>query len=149
MKSRIVLASIKYAFFFLFMYASFSKLMAYDYYLYDLKRSPLLSNYATIIAILVPSTELLVAGLLLSDKTSKGGLLGSLALMILFTLYVSYVLFFTSSRPCTCGGIIRNLTWPQHLLFNLFFLILSILGIYLQTRFQHSTYIFTGEAENL
>ncbi|WP_089784819.1 MauE/DoxX family redox-associated membrane protein [Chitinophaga sp. YR573] len=131
------------------MYASFSKLMAYDYYLYDLKRSPLLSNYATIIAILVPSTELLVAGLLLSDKTSKGGLLGSLALMILFTLYVSYVLFFTSSRPCTCGGIIRNLTWPQHLLFNLFFLILSILGIYLQTRFQHSTYIFTGEAENL
>jgi len=139
MKSSIALSGIKYTFFFLFLYTSFNKLMAYDYYLYDLKRSPVLSNYATIIAILIPTAELLVAGLLLPEKTSKGGLLGSLGLMILFTLYVGYVLFFAASRPCTCGGIIRNLTWPQHLVFNFIFLMLSIVGLYLQRKSKVST----------
>lgn len=121
--------------------------MAYDYYLYDLKRSPILSNYAPIMAILIPIAELLVAGLLLPERTSKGGLLGSLGLMVLFTLYVGYVLFFAASKPCTCGGIIRNLTWPQHLVFNLVFLILSIVGLFLQRKSKPSTYIFTGDAE--
>ena len=148
MKSRITLALIKYVLFFLFLYTGFSKLMAYDYYLYDLKRSPLLSHYAVIIAIVLPAAELLVAGLLLPDKTSKGGLLGSLVLMILFTFYVSFVLFFATSRPCSCGGIIRNLTWPQHLLFNLFFLILSVVGLLLQSKSGSSTYVFKGDAEN-
>ena len=55
MKVKIALSLIRYAFFFLFLYTSFNKLMAYDYYLYDLIRSPLLGNYATIIAIRVPA----------------------------------------------------------------------------------------------
>lgn len=107
--------------------------MAYDFYLYDLKRSPLLGHYAILVAILVPTAELLVAALLLPDKTSKAGLIGSLVLMILFTLYVGYVLAFTTSRPCTCGGIIRQLSWPAHLVFNIAFLLLSVMGIYLQS----------------
>lgn len=146
MKSSITLSVIRYALCFLFLYTSFNKLMAYDYYLYDLKRSPVLGHYATIIAILIPTAELLVAGLLLLEKTIKGGLLGSLVLMIVFTLYVSYVVFFASYRPCSCGGIIRNLTWPQHLVFNIFFVALSILGLYLQRRSTPS-YIHTGDAE--
>lgn len=122
--------------------------MAYDYYLYDLKRSPLFSNYATIVAILVPAAELLVAGLILPDKTSKAGLVGSLGLMALFTLYVGYVLLFAGTRPCTCGGIIRNLTWPQHLIFNLVFLILSFAGLYLHRMSESSTYISRGTPKN-
>ncbi|WP_343670527.1 MauE/DoxX family redox-associated membrane protein [Chitinophaga sp.] len=147
MKSSTILAGIKYAFFFLFLYTAFNKLMAYDYYLYDLKRSPVLGNYATILAVLVPAAELLVAGLLLPEKTTKGGLLGSLTLMVLFTFYVGYVVFFAATRPCTCGGIIRNLTWPQHLVFNLVFLMLSIAGLYLQGKSETSTYKYTGDAE--
>ena len=125
---------ITYALFFLFVYTSLSKLFAFDYYLYDLKRSPLLGNYAMIIAIIVPAAELLVAALLLPDQTRKQGLTGSLMLMILFTGYVVYVLAFTSSRPCTCGGIIRQLSWPNHLLFNISFLLLAILGIHLENK---------------
>ncbi|WP_343689995.1 MauE/DoxX family redox-associated membrane protein [Chitinophaga sp.] len=146
MKSSTTLSGIRYALCFLFLYTSFNKLMAYDYYLYDLKRSPVLGHYATIIAILIPAAELLVAGLLLLEKTIKGGLLGSLALMVVFTLYVSYVVFFAAYKPCSCGGIIRNLTWPQHLVFNLFFVTLSILGLYLQRR-SAPAYIHTGDAE--
>lgn len=147
MKSRIALSWIRYALCFLFLYTSFNKLMAFDYYLYDLKRSPLLGNYAIFIAVLIPTVELLVAGLLLIEKTIKGGLLGSLVLMVLFTIYVGYVLMYASYRPCTCGGIIRELTWPQHLVFNLFFLLLSILGLFLQRR-PIASFIHTGDAEN-
>ncbi|WP_440134074.1 MauE/DoxX family redox-associated membrane protein [Chitinophaga sancti] len=146
MKSSFVLSFIRYALCFLFLYTSFNKLMAFDYYLYDLKRSPLLSNYAIIIAILVPGAELLVAALLLLEKTIRGGLLGSLGLMVLFTIYVGYVLLYAATRPCTCGGIIRNLTWPQHFVFNICFLLLSILGLYLQRR-SLATYFHTGDAE--
>ena len=108
--------------------------MAFDYYLYDLKRSPLLGSYAMTIAIIVPAAELLVAALLLPDQTRKWGLTGSLILMILFTLYVGYVLVFTTSRPCTCGGIIRQLSWPEHLVFNISFLLLAIIGIHLKAK---------------
>lgn len=147
MKSNIALSCIRYALCFLFLYTSFNKLMAFDYYLYDLKRSPLLGHYATIISILIPTVELLVAGLLLLEKTIRGGLLGSLGLMVLFTIYVGYVIFFATYRPCSCGGIIRNLTWPQHLVFNIFFLALSILGLFLQRR-SIASYFHTGDAEN-
>jgi putative oxidoreductase len=129
MKGKPGIALITYALFFLFVYTSLSKLMAYDYYLYDLSRSPLLGKYSTIIATLLPVTELLIAGLLLPDKTRKTGFIAALVLLAIFTAYVSYVLIFTTSRPCTCGGIIRQLSWPGHLLFNILFLILTILGI--------------------
>ncbi|WP_442892031.1 hypothetical protein [Chryseobacterium sp. VD8] len=31
--------------------------------------------------------------------------------------------------PCSCGGVIKNLTWPQHLIFNLFFVVITSLAI--------------------
>jgi len=120
------MALITYALFFLFVYTSLNKLMAYDYYLYDLRRSPLLGKFADAISIVVPGTELITAGLLLFKR--KIGLLASAILMAIFTLYVIYVLLFTTERPCTCGGLIRQLTWPQHLLFNICFLVLAIIG---------------------
>jgi putative oxidoreductase len=134
MKTTTIIAIITYAFFLLFVYTSLSKLIAFDYYLYDLKRSPLLGSYAPVIAFLIPFSELLVAALLLPGKSRMYGLTGSLILMTLFTLYVGYVLTFTTSRPCTCGGIIRQLSWPNHLIFNIGFLLLAILGIYLQSK---------------
>lgn len=128
MKAVTLSAVIGYALCFLFVYASINKLLEFEYYLYDLKRSPLLSSFARSVAVLVPFSELLVATLLLFDRTRKYGLIGSVMLMALFTLYVVYVLDFTSERPCTCGGIIRELTWPQHLVFNVVWLLLALLG---------------------
>jgi hypothetical protein len=136
MKTTTIVAIITYSFIFLFLYTSFSKLMAFDFYLSDLKRSPLLARYAMITAIVVPFVELLVTALLIPHSTRKQGLIGSLILMLLFTLYVGYVLVFTSSRPCTCGGIIRNMTWPNHLVFNIAFLLLAIISIHLHNK-QH------------
>lgn len=132
MKASYILAGICFALFFLFVYASVSKLIAFDYYLYDLKRSPLLHPYASTLAIAVPLLELMVAALLLPDRTRRHGLAGAVLLMLLFTGYVVYVVSFTGERPCTCGGIIRQLSWPQHLVFNSFFLLIALVGYYLE-----------------
>lgn len=139
MKSGKLVAVICYALFFLFIYASISKLVAFDYYLYDLKRSPMLAPYAAIIAIGIPTAEILIAILLLPDRTRIYGLAGAVVLMLGFTLYVVYVLTYTLERPCSCGGIIRELTWPQHLVFNITWLLLALLGVLLQKRRTNTT----------
>jgi hypothetical protein len=110
--------------------------MAFDYYLHDLERSPLLGVYAVPLSVAVPASELIVAVLLLPNSTRRYGLIGAAALMTFFTAYVIYVLEFTIERPCSCGGIIRELTWPQHLVFNISFLLLAMLGLCIQYRQQ-------------
>ena len=114
---------------FLFVYTALSKWFTYDIYLYDLTRSPELGRFALPISILIPGSELLAAVLLIMPSKRKWGFMLSLLLMTMFTLYVAYVLIFAESLPCTCGGIIRDLTWPQHLVFNIFFTFLAALGV--------------------
>lgn len=136
MKARTLTDCICYALFFLFVYAAANKLMAFDFYLYDLRRSPFLSGYALLVSVLVPGAELAVAVLVLFGKTRVYVLAGAVVLMLLFTGYVVLILTGTESRPCSCGGIIKNLSWDKHLFFNVFFLLLSCWGLYLQY-FQH------------
>ncbi|WP_367112868.1 MauE/DoxX family redox-associated membrane protein [uncultured Chitinophaga sp.] len=122
---------IGYAFILLFVYTALSKWFTYNIYLYDLRRSPDLGRFALPISLLVPGLELLAAGLLLFDKTLRKGLWFSFVLMLIFTAYVAYVLIYASDLPCTCGGIIRQLSWPQHLIFNIFFTMLAAVGLHL------------------
>jgi putative oxidoreductase len=120
MKMRII-KIISYAFILLFVYTALSKWFTYKIYLYDLSRSPELRQFAIPISIVVPAVELLAVSLLLFDRTLRKGLWLSFSLMVLFTLYVAYVLIYSPDLPCTCGGIIRELSWRQHLIFNLLF----------------------------
>jgi hypothetical protein len=39
---------------------------------------------------------------------------------------------FYTKLPCTCGGVISKMSWPQHVLFNSGFMILAIVGIQLE-----------------
>jgi putative oxidoreductase len=129
-----------FSIFTLFVYTGVNKLISFDFTLKDLNRSPLLGNYALLIAILVPLLELLTAAMLMIPKYKKTGFLLAFFLMLTFTLYVGYVLSFTNQRPCTCGGIIRQLSWPNHLILNITFLILSTLGWLLHNRKLESNY---------
>jgi putative oxidoreductase len=52
--------------------------------------------------------------------------------MLLFSVYSALVLMkFFEYVPCTCGGVIKNLSWTQNLFFDLFFVALAIAGIVL------------------
>jgi hypothetical protein len=56
-------------------------------------------------------------------------------LMTSFTIYsIMIIAHFFPYVPCSCGGVIRKLTWPQHLALNLFYVALSVLGLVLQRR---------------
>ncbi|WP_407637169.1 MauE/DoxX family redox-associated membrane protein [Daejeonella oryzae] len=58
------------------------------------------------------------------------GLNFSLFLLIQFTIYIILIMLNVFGRiPCSCGGILEEMSWGQHLVFNLFFLLLTIIAI--------------------
>ncbi len=119
----------------LFVYAAFSKLFDHQKFSEDMHNQPFPRWMASFFVWSVPSIELLISGCLLFERTRKTGFYASLFLLTLFTLYIAAILLhFFPRTPCSCGGVIRKLSWQQHLWFNLFFMTLSVAGIRLQSR---------------
>lgn len=118
----------------LFVYAASGKLIEYSVFKAQLKNSEWLRQFAGIIAWLVPAIELIVSLMLTVKVTRILGLYASLILLLIFTLYISGMLLSGKHLPCSCGGVIQQLNWKQHLLFNLFFLVLSLIGILLERK---------------
>jgi hypothetical protein len=118
----------------LFTYTALSKLFEYNSFKNVLSKSPLIGSFSPIIAIALPVIELVVSILLFIPVFKKVGLYGSLGLMILFTGYLGYMIMFTPNRPCSCGGILRQMTWTQHLIFNILFTLLAWIGIRLSSK---------------
>jgi hypothetical protein len=118
----------------LFVYTGINKFIALNTLQYVLKEYPLIGNFPTAVAWGLPLIELFVAALLFIPKTRLRGLYASLILMTGFTAYLSYMLVFTPKLPCTCGGLLQKLSWPQHLIFNILFVLLSIIAIRLRRR---------------
>jgi hypothetical protein len=115
----------------LFVYAASSKLFDYTQFKMQLERSPIIASYAGIIAWLIPTVELTIAAALTVKNIRLYGLYASLFLLFIFTFYIGGMLLSGIHLPCSCGGIIQGFGWGQHLLFNLFFMALSVIGIIL------------------
>lgn len=115
----------------LFVFAGVTKFMEGDRFFNNLNNSPIIPGkaIATILSWAVPILEIVVATLIAWPKTRLKGLYGALGLMILFTLYVAGIVFFSPYAPCSCGGIITLLSWPQHLILDMGLILLSIIGI--------------------
>jgi putative oxidoreductase len=114
----------------LFVYTAVSKLIDPSFFLRDLNNQPFPKVLNPVLVWFIPLTELFLAFLLLFNNTRRIGLIGSFYLMLLFTFYTAFVLLgFFNRTPCSCGGVIRWLSWGQHLFFNLFFVTISIIGI--------------------
>ncbi len=115
----------------LFIYTAISKLLDFENFGIQLAQSPLLSAYAGLIAPSVILTELLIVLLLCFKATRLTGLYGSFFLMIAFTVYIYLILNYSDFIPCSCGGIIEELSWTEHMVFNLVFAALASAGIVL------------------
>ena len=116
---------------FLFVYAAISKLTDFAGFIADMYNQPLPRFLKPILIWALPAIELMVAALLIFDTTRLAGLYASLVLMVAFTFYTTVVLLhFFQYIPCSCGGIIKNLTWPQHFVLNLFFVLIAVIGIF-------------------
>jgi len=134
MKKKSLIEVISFLLMFLFLYTGISKLITFETFQFDMTRSPIVRNYPTFSAIALPTIEILISICLFVPKYRKWGLYSSLILMFTFTIYIFYMLKFTPDRPCTCGGVIRQMSWPNHLYFNAFFCILSLTGVLLYNR---------------
>jgi hypothetical protein len=120
----------------LFLYAALSKLTGYEKFLAELEQSPLLASIAGIVAWFIPAAQIVLATMLAFTRTRLPGLYGAIALIAIFTAYILTILFSSGYIPCVCLGILRNGSWDQHLLLNIFLMILAIPGIALQTKLQ-------------
>jgi uncharacterized membrane protein YphA (DoxX/SURF4 family) len=94
-----------------------------------LGQSPLLSAFAGIVVWLVPLIELLIALLLFLKSYRLISLFAAFSMMIMFTVYIFIILNYSSFIPCSCGGILEKMGWTEHLIFNIIFVLLALLGI--------------------
>lgn len=116
----------------LWIYAAGSKLANYNIFAYQLARQPLPSWSIPIIQWLLPAFEIFTVVLLCFHGTLSRGFLLSFILMAVFTLYVGFGLAHVYNKvPCSCGGILNHASWGTHLIFNIFFTILSFTGWWL------------------
>jgi hypothetical protein len=116
----------------LFIYASVSKILMYDNFRAAMLNQPIPSWSARILSWSLPVTEFITAGLLMSTRTRLVGLYAAGFLMLIFTGYIGLILVGSFGRiPCSCGGILKNMGWGVHLMFNILFLLLAIIGIWL------------------
>jgi putative oxidoreductase len=116
----------------LYTYAAFSKLFDFREFRTALLIQPFPRWAAELLVYLIPLMELLTVLLLVVRPTEHIGYWCSLVLMTEFTGYIALVLAgFWSSVPCSCGGILGHLSWLPHLFFNLFFLVITIAGIFI------------------
>ncbi|HEY0679432.1 MAG TPA: MauE/DoxX family redox-associated membrane protein [Chitinophagaceae bacterium] len=118
----------------LFVYTAVSKIFEGPRFAGALSKSTLIADYATTLAVALPAVELVIALFLLSPRWRTLGLYASAFIMTVFTMYLAYMIIFAPTLPCTCGGVLRQLSWNQHLVFNSGFTMLAGLGIYLQTK---------------
>jgi hypothetical protein len=118
----------------LFLYTGLSKLNELTAFQVVLSKSPLLATSSIVLSWLLPIIEIATSVLLFFPATKKYGLVTSMILMIVFTLYISYMLLFPPNLPCLCGGVLKQLNWSQHLVFNIFFLLLSFLALWLPNK---------------
>jgi thiol-disulfide isomerase/thioredoxin len=118
MKPTILVNAVTYFFIFLFLYTGGEKLTEIHLFKEQMISSPLLGSMAGFIAWALPITEILLAIVLFVPAWQVKALYASVALMILFTLYLAGILLIDTHLICSCGGIIEQLSPRQHLWFN-------------------------------
>ena len=133
MKKSTIVEIISSLLIFLFIYAALSKILDLDKFKYQLSQSPFISRISGFIAWAIPMGEILIAISLVFKRTRLTGLYLSFFLMQLFTGYIFIMLRYSSYLPCSCGGVLSNMSWKQHFFFNLGFTGWALTGIMIQT----------------
>ncbi|WP_353959040.1 MauE/DoxX family redox-associated membrane protein [Mucilaginibacter myungsuensis] len=114
----------------LFVYTAVSKLLDMQAFREQMYNQEFPAWLADLLITTLPALEIVTAVLILFQRTRLTGLMISFLLMVLFTTYILLVIAgYYDRTPCSCGGVLRSMGWTTHLLFNLFFTLISFLGI--------------------
>ncbi|HVU94836.1 MAG TPA: MauE/DoxX family redox-associated membrane protein [Puia sp.] len=116
----------------LFAYASLSKILNFAHFINEINNQPLPNEWTPFLAYTIPAIEIVIVVLLVVPPWRMWGFLLSALFMAVFTVYAAVILMNGFSYvPCSCGGVIELLNWKQHLILNIVFLFLSLLGSWL------------------
>src|SRR5258706_7713099 len=118
----------------LFVYAAASKLIDYQKFRVQLGQSPLLTAFAGRVSWIIPSLETIISIMLAFPRFRLFGLYASFSLMVMFTAYIIAITKFSDYVPCSCGGVLQNMSWNQHLVFNIAFVVLALIGIIIHSK---------------
>jgi len=113
----------------LWVYAAVSKLFKFALFRFQLNSYPWIRHFGGVLAWGVPLAELAIATLLISGRRRGVGLYASSILLLIFTGYLLWMINTEKHLPCSCGGVIAQLSWGQHIAFNVFFIAVAIAGI--------------------
>lgn len=128
---EILIDVICFVYILLFVYAAVNKFIDFDNFQIQLAQSPLLSSFAGFFSFSVPVTEVLISIGLTVKRLRRLSLYCSFSLMVMFSAYIFIILHYSPYVPCSCGGILEDMSWVQHLTFNVVFVFIAIAGILL------------------
>lgn len=134
MKRAIFVEIITALFVILFLYTGISKIMEYDIFKDQLKESPIVGFAAPLVAVGLPAFEFLLVAALIIPRWRLKALYASTGLMVAFTIYIIVLMNISDHLPCSCGGVLAQLSWGQHIVFNSVYIVLGIVGILLERK---------------
>lgn len=117
----------------MFFYAIAVKMSDYTEALADMHKQIFSKEVATILTWFLPLIQLIIIVLLLWRPYITAGLWCSLTLLLIFSFYIILALGeYFDDKPCSCGGILgRESSFTDQLWFNIVFILLAILGLWL------------------
>jgi hypothetical protein len=125
---KLYLYSVLGLLFSIFLYAGILKLLELNTFYAQLAKSPLIPlGFNKIVGISVISIELYTCYLIYKKQFDKA-LFISFSIMTFFTFYIGYLISFSYFTPCSCGGILEDMTWENHFVFNLVLTVLTAIA---------------------
>lgn len=117
-------------FIFLFVYTATGKIFDFASFRAVLHKSPFIGDKAPVVAWALPFLEFGISLLLLFPRTRRQGLWLSFVLLFLFTAYLLLMSFIAPRWSLYSIGILNQLTWLQHVIINIFFMLLAVTGLF-------------------
>ncbi|WP_409514621.1 MauE/DoxX family redox-associated membrane protein [Chryseobacterium sp.] len=126
-------------------YTFVSKVLDFDTFRRQINGAYLLSSLGSPLPYILQVLHLSLVILLIKKSWRKVGLITSLSVLLLYTVYLIYILKFAPSIPCSCISLYSALNWNDQLLINLALLVLNIIGLIMFSfkRPPHSSHIQT------
>jgi hypothetical protein len=114
---------------FLFAYAAINKILDHQIFQEQLGLFPFIKTIAWLASWAIPFLELFASTLLFFPVRRRAGLFLALILFTCFTIYLLAMIESGYHLPCSCGGVLKWMSWKQHLIFNSCFILLVIMAI--------------------
>lgn len=133
MKKKGLLKAISTLFVILFLNAAISNMIDHQSFEDQLAHSPLIMDHASMLSWAIPAFELATILLLIFGITRITGLIAALKLMILYSAY-SCLMLRCNQQVCGCIGILKGVSWKEHLFFCSCLMLIAGIGTAVQLK---------------